>query len=306
MVRAKLAATLLLCVVAACGSVTRPVSQRSPAPSPSSALTLADLRYALLGGVGPVWYCSPDLYPIERPVSDADVQARLAAARAQDLATYEAILRHHGLREAALTAADRMTVYRDLQDLQAVRLVPDGGVYRFDYTIRPSAGGTAPGTRVTGTVDPAGRIRVESRAPHTVMCPICLAAGTAIAGPGGDVLVELLRPGAIVWSRDAAGTRVAEPVVATGSTPVPASHLVVRLMLADGRQTRVSPGHPTVVGRRVGDLRPGDEYDGSVVVAAAREAYAGGATFDLLPAGPTGIYWADGIPLRSTLTKLAG
>jgi hypothetical protein len=37
------------------------------------------------------------------------------------------------------------------------------------------------------------------------------------------------------------------------------------------------------------------------VVSAELLVYTGGSTFDLLPSGPTGVYFADGIPLASTL-----
>jgi hypothetical protein len=45
----------------------------------------------------------------------------------------------------------------------------------------------------------------------------------------------------------------------------------------------------------------GDFYDDAVVVSAELSPYAGGATFDVLPAGATGIYWANGVLLRSTI-----
>ena len=73
-------------------------------------------------------------------------------------------------------------------------------------------------------------------------------------------------------------------------------------MLGDGRQVLVSPGHPTADGHRVGDLVAGDDFDGSTVVAADRIAYAG-YTYDLLPSGPTGTYWADGVLLVSTIAR---
>ena len=38
------------------------------------------------------------------------------------------------------------------------------------------------------------------------------------------------------------------------------------------------------------------------VVSVDRVPYAG-RTYDILPSGPTGVYWADGVPLRSTLAK---
>ena len=83
--------------------------------------------------------------------------------------------------------------------------------------------------------------------------------------------------------------------------PVPAGHEVVYLVLADGRSVFVSPGHPLPDGRRVSALRPGEAYDGSAVAAVDRIPYDGGRTFDLLPSGATGVYWANGIELGSTL-----
>ena len=94
---------------------------------------------------------------------------------------------------------------------------------------------------------------------------------------------------------------MALPLVNVGSTPVPATHRVVELRLSDGRAVDVSPGHPTADGRKVGDLAAGDAYDGAVVVRADLVPYAGGATFDVLPAGATGMYWANGVLLASTI-----
>ena len=82
---------------------------------------------------------------------------------------------------------------------------------------------------------------------------------------------------------------------------MPPTHEVVRLLLADGRTAEVSPGHPTADGRTVGELRAGDELDGTRVVSVERMRYAGACTFELLPAGPTGLDWANGVLLRSTL-----
>jgi len=63
----------------------------------------------------------------------------------------------------------------------------------------------------------------------------------------------------------------------------------------------VSPGHPTADGRRVGDLETGDLLDGARLVGLEVVPYAHSATYDLLPSGDTGLYWADGILLGSTL-----
>jgi hypothetical protein len=41
--------------------------------------------------------------------------------------------------------------------------------------------------------------------------------------------------------------------------------------------------------------------DGAAIVSIELVAYSGHATYDLLPAGDTGVYWADGVPLGTTL-----
>jgi hypothetical protein len=83
--------------------------------------------------------------------------------------------------------------------------------------------------------------------------------------------------------------------------PVPAGHLMVRLALADGRVLLASPGHRSADGRPLGTLAPGDRLDGSRIVAWELVPYGSDRTYDLLPAGPTGTYWANGVLLSSTL-----
>jgi hypothetical protein len=83
----------------------------------------------------------------------------------------------------------------------------------------------------------------------------------------------------------------------------PPQHRMVHLLLADGRELLLSPGHRTADGRAAGALRVGDQVDGSAVVVAELVPYAGGRTYDLLPAGATGRYWANGILLSSTLLR---
>jgi len=154
----------------------------------------------------------------------------------------------------------------------------------------------------TGTVDPAGAVTLASSRPAPRhLCPICLARWDRIATPAGNTPVTALRPGTLVWTLDAGGRRAAAPVLVVGHTPAPIGHQVVHLVLVDGRSVDVSPGHPLPDGRPLGDLRPGDPVDGSSVASAELRRYDGSDTWDLLPAGATHVYWADGVPLRSTL-----
>ena len=131
----------------------------------------------------------------------------------------------------------------------------------------------------------------------------CLAAGTMIDTPSGPQPVETLIAGDVVWTLDAQGDRIAAPISRVARTPVTPSHQMVRLVLGDGRELLASLDHPAADGRPLGALQPGDEFDGSVVIVADVLAYGLPATYDLLPAGDAGYYWADGILLGSTLSE---
>ncbi|HLG73056.1 MAG TPA: Hint domain-containing protein [Chloroflexota bacterium] len=79
------------------------------------------------------------------------------------------------------------------------------------------------GVRIAGSVDSSGTIKVASKQPAPFLnCPICLARGTPIATPGGDVTVESIRPGMTVWTLDQGGGRQLASVLQTGSIPVSA------------------------------------------------------------------------------------
>ena len=135
---------------------------------------------------------------------------------------------------------------------------------------------------------------------------ICLTPGALIATPNGDVRVVDLRPGMPVYSMDLEGNRVVVPVVMASRVTVPDTHTVCRVVLDDGRELYVSGVHPTADGRAIEDLAAGDRLDGAGVESVERALYTGGHTFDLLPGGETGYYWANGILIGSTLSQAAG
>lgn len=283
---------VVLLLVGACGS-------GPPVPASGGPLSQAQLKFAVMDAVGkPVW-CDLDFYPLARAgVEQANAIAKYPEIRA-DGPTYAAILAHEHLPPGDLDDAQKLTLYRAWKLLRVVSLTPGGAAYSFDYE-------TATATayeQVAGTVATDGRVNVTSRtAAMRPSCPICLAASTLIAAPGGPLRVTDIRVGMVVWTRDAGGRRVAEPVIAIGSTPVPAGHLMVHLVLADGRELLVSPGHPTADGRHAGDLRAGETLDGSTITLWELVPYDAGRTYDLLPAGATGHYWANGILMGSTLS----
>lgn len=132
-------------------------------------------------------------------------------------------------------------------------------------------------------------------------CPICLASNTKITTPTGEKLVSQLQIGDLVWTLDKDGKKITQPVIQTSKINVPSTHKVSHLVLLDGREAWISPGHPTSDGRIVGDLKAGDSYDGSTIKQNNLVSYWDSATYDILPAGSTGNYWANGILVGSTL-----
>lgn len=306
--RRLLAAAVSATVVVGCGA-TDPSPSPSPSPSPGGGgpLTPAQQRLALIDAFGPLWFCDPDFYPVARDDEAALAVKRLDEVRA-DAPAFTAIVGRLGAQPGdAFTADQKLTIYRTWKQLNAIALEPAAdGRSRFDYLNTPAQGG-AEGRRTAGTIGADGSIAIEQQAAAgEPICPICLARGTRIATPDGEVVIEDLRVGMRVWSLDGDWRRIAATVELVGRTPVPATHEVVRLVLDDGRIVRASPGHPLADGRLLAAIRPGDGVDGSTVATVSREPYAGGATLDLLPSGPTGVYWADGIALGSTLRSQAG
>lgn len=136
---------------------------------------------------------------------------------------------------------------------------------------------------------------------YTRPCPICLAQHTLIDTPRGMTAVQDLQEGDEVWTLNNSGIRVPGKILRTARTPVPLTHHMIHLILDDGRELFASPGHPTSDGRALGNLSPGDFLDGSRVKNVETLPYTQDFTYDILPSGQTGLYWANGILMGSTL-----
>ncbi len=285
------------------GSGTRPPfptpPPATPIPTLPSGLGPTALKYKLLDQHPDLFFCDPDFYPIAR----AD-EAGLALERFPQIQAnaeeFQAILAHQGLNGASGSFSDeqKLDIYRQHKRLAAVSFALAGNGYQFQLQVKESSG---QGFIIKGLIDGAGAVTVQSRQPGIATCPICLAAHTLIGTPRGPVAVDDLRAGDVVWTLDGQGKRVEAPILQTARVPAAAGQMIVHLALSDGRQLWASPGHPTAGGRVLGQLQPGDHLDGATVTLAELAPYGGPATYDILPSGGTGFYWADGILVGSTL-----
>lgn len=279
-----------------------------PAPgSPTAIPTLAsagfspiELKYKVLDQFPNFFFCDPDFYPIARDDELSTALQHFPELQA-NVGEFQTILKHNGLDGlTTFTDDQKLLIYRDHKKLNAIYFELVGDVYQFQ--IQTGTEGQQ-GYAIKGTIDGNGSIDVQQKDASHPMCPICLAIGTLIDTPRGAVRVESLHIGDEVWTMNAAGERVAAVILKTGSVRVPATHQVVHIILSDKRELWASPGHPTADGRRLVDIKVGDMLDGARVVLVEHVPYHGSSTYDLLPSGSTGFYWANGILMGSTLTK---
>lgn len=132
-------------------------------------------------------------------------------------------------------------------------------------------------------------------------CPICLSENTVINTPEGSINVKELKVGMEVFTQDGSGHKQSSIILKTGRTLTPPDHKMVHVVLADKRELYVSPNHPTSDGRLFGELFAGDALDGSKIKSIEQVPYNGTYTYDILPSGNTGFYFANGILVKSTL-----
>ncbi|MCI0550893.1 MAG: Hint domain-containing protein [Anaerolineae bacterium] len=273
----------------------------TPIPTlPSSILSPTELKYKVLEQFPDFFFCDPDYYPIAREDEMVLTRQRFPELQANQ-EEFEAILSHNGLSNlTTFTDDQKLLIYREHKKLNAIyfELVGD----RFQFQIQTGTE-EAQGFFVTGTIDGNGSIDIKQRDPSFVACPICLAVGTLIDTPQGSVAVENLQIGDLVWTLDASGERIQAVILKTSRVVVAASHQMTHIILNDGRELWTSPGHPTADGQMMGDLKVGDLLDGARIKQVELVLYDQPATYDLLPSGDTGFYWANEILIGSTLAK---
>jgi hypothetical protein len=262
-------------------------------------LSITELKYKVLDQFPDFFFCDLDYYPIAHDDETSLAQQKFPELQANS-DEFQVILGHLGLSgQTSFTDEQKLQIYRDHKRLNGIVFQVVNDKYQFQILTGSEGQG---GTAITGTVDASGAIDISKREPAILTCPICLAAGTLIDTPRGAVPVEKIRVGDPVWTEDEAGRRVIGSIVRTGRVSVPATHRMIHVTLSDGRELWASPGHPTTGERTLGELHAGGVLDGARIVYVEQVPYGQGFTFDILPSGATGFYWANGILVGSTLS----
>ena len=138
------------------------------------------------------------------------------------------------------------------------------------------------------------------------LIPNCLSSDTLISTPEGNVPVSDLRTGMVVFTVDMTGNKVIKPIELVMKLSGAEGYELCHLVLSDGRELFVSGTHPTAEYGRITDFCVGDILDGSKIVSIENVRHGGSYVYDLLPAGETGFYWANGVLLGSTLSPNSG
>jgi hypothetical protein len=285
--------TALIPVISSCTGATS-----STTPAPTAVYSSYELVYQLLSVYPDYFWCDPDLYPVAREGQEqVNALARFDSIR-ENKAEFAAILKQTGLpTQADYTDDQKLTIYREDKKLtRIVSLTPEGNHYIFSIRTKGD-----PGKEIEGSITSHGVIKILSERDSFNTCPICLAGGTLIASPTGEIAVEILQPGMTVWSPGSNGRLSAVKILKTSQSKVGKNSLILEITLADGRSLTASPEHPSAEYRPLADYRAGDELDGSVITDIAYISYKGEVTFDLLPESPSGCYYANGILVGSTL-----
>jgi len=267
---------------------------------PIVTYSIPELKYILLGNFDNVFYVDSDYYPIAREgQEEQNALEQYTEIKAND-AEFTAIINHLELpSKDEYSVEEKLLIYREHKILnRAVQLTINGDIYNFSLRVEEGQG-----ELVKGTITHSGKIKILKREESFNTYPICLAKGTHIETSVGPVSVEKVHKGMLIWTVNDSENHVLVPVIKTSNTLVPFSFRVVKVELSDARTITASPNHPTADNKALGNYEVGDTLDGALIISIEYIPYTENATFDILPAGSTGLYWVNSILLKSTLTK---
>jgi len=275
------------------------ISCRATATSPVTTYSVYELEYFVFARYPDFFWCDPDYYPVGSEELERKNATEQFPTIRENTAEFTAILKYLGIgSKSTYSDEEILRIYREHKKLTRAIQMKASGTNRYDFSLRV---GNGQGSLISGVITASGAITESARKTSINTCPICLSRGTLIANPRGSIPIENILPGDLVWSQDKQGNTIAVHVERISRTRVPDDFRLLEITLTDGRQLFASPSHFSASGKPLGSFQPGDILDGSVILSINSIHYAYPETFDILPAGPSGLYRANGILLMSTL-----
>jgi intein/homing endonuclease len=142
----------------------------------------------------------------------------------------------------------------------------------------------------------------------------CLPNTARILTSQGEEKIDNLQIGDSVYTFNNIDGKILAPIIQVIKTPVQKEYIMIKITLEEGRSVQASSKHPIPIERKYAnssvnqfeellfsDIKKGDHIDNSKVVSIEFVKYNGEFTYDILPAGESGYYWADEVLIGSTL-----
>lgn len=130
----------------------------------------------------------------------------------------------------------------------------------------------------------------------------CLSEETLIHTTTGQTLISDLKIGDSVLVLDNYRTWF-RPILKISKIQTDPGYQMIRISLQDGRELTLSGTHPIAsYERTVADLQVGEYFERSLIVLLEVVKYQGKYIYDILPDCQSGVYYANKIPLGSTLS----
>ncbi len=142
----------------------------------------------------------------------------------------------------------------------------------------------------------------------------CMPNTARILSSRGEIQIDNIQIGDSVYTFNYFHGKIMEPIIQVNKILVQKDYIMTKITLEDGRCIQASPKHPIPIEKDYlnssktqyeellfSEIKIGDYVDNSRVSSIELVNYNGGFTYDILPAGESGYYWADGILVGSTL-----
>ena len=142
----------------------------------------------------------------------------------------------------------------------------------------------------------------------------CMPNTIRILTSQGEKQIDNIQIGDSVYTFNNNDGKILAPIIQVNKIPVHCGYTMIKITLENGKSIQASLNHPIPIERNYAsssgnqyevllfsDIKKGDHIGNSIVVSIEFVNYNGGFTYDILPAGESGYYWADGVLVGSTL-----